>query len=184
MRFRHRRFGMRRSRDPVMWFRAAQANQFIQITAAAPLTAGTAAVFGGTLLQTGIDERLTLRRLRLLVMYNATATVDADLIFTLGVFFAGVAGTTRDPNIVAAADQQADWLGLRVYPVQSTGAPTMGGLIQVPSDWDIRAQRKVDADQSIVVSAKLGRVSSAALSANQTLNIRVWSSALFSRTRR
>lgn len=189
MRFGRRRMGRgRRPRNPVFWTRqdnvAAQAGGPVALTTAAPTSALT--LFQSTIVDSGIDQRLTVRRIRLALNFQGQAVVDNDLEITAGVVFTMATATVRKTTMALAVDQQEDWLDLWRIPINAVGgAPSSLFFTPGPLVRDIRAMRKVDENQIIAIAFTLSRGENAgALSAAQTVNVTVLSSVLFSRTPR
>ena len=185
MRFRHRSFRTSKGqREPVMWVRVAGRPLVqIQLTSAAPQSI-SAALFGGSQVDAGIDQRLTTRRIKVAVFNGGNTIVDTDLMVMcgLGLFGQGEVGT-RTPLLATVADRQVDWLDLWAQPAVASQV-ALASIDYRYFNRDIKAMRKVDEDQNLSLSFELFRASGGGVSAAQVVNLTVAQSVLFSRTKR
>lgn len=172
MRFRKRRFGGKGKREPLHWFRQ---EKFDATNSPVFGTAFASIIFDPTTVQAGIQDLVvTLRAIRIecFPSFTFSASTAIPLICGIGVYIdetAGAAsGLTRDPLLATAADQRTDWLylarkeetapagALRLVPGINTLAPRPPG----GADWNapfIKAMRKMDQDQQLILSVNLKR---------------------------
>lgn len=184
--FPRRRFGsrgrrVRSFREPVVW------NRFVNSIAVVNGTLISATLFDPAQLIAGnVDERLTLRRL--ILDFSATeqvVSVAADVDILASVRLAGKGQPDRNPNMLAAADQDADLLDWFAVPVRRSGASTAQFFgADFTHRRNIRAMRKIDVDQILLVTATAINVNTGVALADGTERLRWLGSALFSRTSR
>lgn len=199
MRFRRRSsrgFSRRGTREQLIWARQ-NTRQVVTTGFGNPVSLS---VFtpSGILASATLDERFTIRRLRLQCNWKAVYTAGAQVpfYFVLGVELLGQQEPAADPALAAATDQQADWLAIQACNafIPSAAAVTIasndangitGGQNRL-GDIDVRAMRKVNTDQSIVVTLNEKQVDPAVDGAptRSRLVLDVHASVLFQRTRR
>lgn len=185
--FRRRSFGGggrgRGTREQLVWARGISSFTLSNVT---PL--GAIAIFDPAVaIATGLDERLTVRRIKLGFQRAITASVGAlsAISFTdQGIYLGGTSETVRTPSLLAAADRQADWLYLRRSPFTNPSAGALLGItpiLEEDTTIDVRAMRKVDVDQQIVA---VFSAPTALFATSWTITITEFHSVLFQRTRR
>lgn len=181
MRFR-RRSGFRRkgTREQLLWLRPAFTKATVT-TGAPAAVVGT--VFQGSAVDSGFDQRLTMRRLHLGVFLNADPR-DQDLFLRVAVYkaYSGAPGST--PNMNTADDRQTDWLAFKDFYVGGAAANSSAIIQNTSWELDVRTNRKVDERETITVSALIFRASLAALTAGNTVDVTIAPNILFQRTRR
>lgn len=115
-------------------------------------------------------------------------SINNDLTLQLGIYMAGAGEPVRNPSLPTAGDSIADWLYLGRFYIGYTGAPpTQFGQANpgFPSTGiDVRAMRKVTADEVVTLVFALGRAGAGALNAADSVTVVTQSDALFSRTPR
>lgn len=174
MRFRRRRFGGRsaRPREPLIFDRRnVPLTEGQNIFAAS--TAAIATLFDPTNVIAGMqDLRLTVRRIRFTACFTvnivgATLVQNDAIALYLGVLM-GQPSENAVPSLIAAGGQREDWLWLGTTSlVFGAAAPQnftpsilrnienqAGGAFAVGLI-DIKAQRKVDQDEAILLYAQV-----------------------------
>lgn len=182
-RFSRGGFGRRgaRRKEPVSWIRSAS-NAANAAGAGAALT-----LFTPNVLVTGAqDLRLTLRRLKVDILPVITAApTNADSFLVWGIILVGITEGVPSPLFITAADQRADWLSHGIIGNnQYRQAAQTEAIAGTAKDMviDVRAMRKVDADQAIVLTYDIFNPATGAIDATGRVQLNAFSSALFSRT--
>lgn len=142
------------------------------------------------------DLRLTIRRvlLDIDILFTFSAAVAQPLIVGIGLYARRVTEGAHDPLLTAAEDQRADWMwlthfnftiaaGAGSYVTGEFGSQVNGTSLNHPS---IRAMRKLDQDELLVLAANTKRADPATFAApTQTrFGIVADASVLYSRTMR
>lgn len=140
-----------------------------------------------------VDQRWTLRRQILDVESSLTVAVAGgtalSFIMRLGVYLSGNSEATRDPSMTTSQDLLVDWMDLwdDAWPVGSQGAGTTLSLNTTTrrvSHRNVGVQRKVDADQNVVLAQRFLVGFGGTLPTTFTVTSRVWVSNLWQRTMR
>lgn len=198
MRFRRRTrgsFRSRGSREPLMWDRA----EVLQRSALGFGVVDFAVLFDpSTIVAGNQDLRVTVRRVLLYVspFLVFSAAVAQALVFGMGIYIKRVGEPARDPLLAAAADQRADWMALQ-YKGVVVGAGAQTTFLGVADTlitggarssllFDVRAMRKMDQDEQLVLCHNDKRIDAADFAApTETARaVNVESSVLYSRTKR
>lgn len=149
----------RGSGEQLIWDRGAGT---LQATAAAP--AAGAQIFTPQAFQVvDVDERLTLRRMRLTLDTLMVTTVGGGTAFAMclyfGVYLADATAPTVSPDLNGnPVGQRTDWLSLwsdfATVAVVIPGTTVSVNTGQRPPQQyaDIKAQRRVDATQALILS--------------------------------
>lgn len=188
--FRRRRFGARGGRRaPAYWLRTPRATLDVSVGGPGPTASATSILTGAALEGNlaSLDRRVTLLRLRINWSYVITTGFTAaanPCRVVLGIQFAGVGETAKDPAQVLAADQRADWLDLWYADLGAGTVNDTSKTLGYDCVRDIRAKRKIDADEALAVVGKLETLNGGALPAAGTVRISYTSSALFQETKR
>jgi len=138
------------------------------------------------------DFRVTVLRIKLVITGFTTQVSNfavAPFHWVCGVVVLGLDEVLPDPYMVTDADVQADWLG--VWSDHSRcfrGADSAEVTQQIEQshfgfDLDVKAKRKLDADQRIVFVAKISDVLITGTS-SPSLHLQYVSSVLWQRTLR
>lgn len=180
-RFR-RRFGgfpRRGMREQLIWNRQGQNQNPVAGADAAFTIFQPAALLGGA----GLDERMTVRAVRILLTYAVTAgPTAADVWAFCALYLAGTTEPAQSATFSTAAQEQLDCLDVFQFPLRQNAVNTLlnhGNVIERR----IKAMRKVDNDEILLLVVSPFQ-NTGARDATGRWVFGVTSSVLFQRTRR
>jgi hypothetical protein len=179
---RHRRFSRKGSREQTLWFRTGVNGQTpvaLQLTTAAPTQPTT--IFQGSAVDAGLDQRLTIRRVHLNLTWNRNNVTDNDLCFNMIVLKTFTGAPTPSAILAASSDQTNDLLYQRTFPL---GLGVSGNTAPQSLPIDIKSNRKVTEKDTLTVVYTMFRASLGAIAAGQIVDLALFASVLFQRTRR
>jgi len=172
-------------REPVQWFR--QQSDFESDDPGDPVGVD---IFAPTTMALMVpqDFRCTALRIKIALGYHHTQQVNFSIQMPHWVFGVAVLGTDEqvpDPTLQSDSDLQVDWLYLGVAPISAHALSENGTVDSTVGEMnlDIKAKRKVDADQRIVVCARY-MPTLVTPSSSPGLHIDLLSSVLWQRTLR
>lgn len=188
-----RRRSSRGRGEPLLWQRSGLVpfDDVDQTNTIAGMTIGSPATIFGP----GADLRATMRRMRLGIQAQLVTTVggtNTSHVIAYGLYVGDFNAPTADPALSSAGDQQVDWVDLWWDTVTVGGAVPSAALTwgsfnptNANNVRDVRAMRKIDESQALILSASIHSVNSgAALPTTFVLRQRVSWSGLWSRTLR
>lgn len=187
MRFRrrfHGGFRHRGNRPQYIWFASTARTLTAALTTAAPgPTSTTTADFSGSVVDAGLEQRLTLRSARFLVTFGTATVLDTDVYVRCGILksFSGASGVP-DPTMAAASDKEQDWIDLWDIPIPNGTSNEVYGI--PTTERRIKVMRRFEELDTLIFVAKLIRGGGDALQAGQSLKVLVQSRILFNRTTR
>jgi len=201
-----KRFRRHRSREPFFWTRAAFSFNYFwnDLTGSAignSIIGGADGLATGGIVNTGIDQRYTSKRIRLALSMSGTTTSFSGfhqghclmivVKCSTSAITAVVGSTVTDvlsggsSNIPAALDV----LDVKAFPVlfssNIVGNPMFTQFF-TPADFDIKVSRRLEADESIFLlsSQYMDTGDSLPAGATASLNVHIIASTLYSRTLR
>lgn len=189
MRLRRRGFRGKGLRPHLMWFRQAGTTTTLGI--GTPLATPAVSAFSGTLVDAGLDSRLTLRRMHIQLGWSTGNNLDDGLFLRVAVAMLGNGEPVPNPLLLTQNDRQKDYLTLRTFPLTLDSARLGSANVGISpaelgysTDIDIKSMRKVDQDEALALVYALGTYSGGALANPDAVQVYAQVSSLFQRTGR